>query len=127
MAKHYGTAHQSARCTVCHHPSRPEIDRALIDAVPYRTLAATYDVSPSALCRHIKHLQHQMVVQERHDEQTQAFNFLEKLELLEARLDRVFRKAEDTRSLNVSLGCLQEYVRVLALQEKVRHTLGKRL
>ncbi|MFA4901830.1 MAG: hypothetical protein WC600_03700 [Desulfobaccales bacterium] len=127
MAKHYGTAHQSARCTVCHHPSRPEIDRALIDAVPYRTLAATYGVSPSALCRHIKHLQHQMVVQERRTEQSQISQFLEKLELLEVRLDRLFRKAEDSRSLNVSLGCLQESIRVLALQEKVRHTLGKRL
>ncbi|MHB9074137.1 MAG: hypothetical protein ACYC6G_11500 [Desulfobaccales bacterium] len=127
MPKHYGPAHQSARCTVCHHPSRPEIDRALIDGVPYRTLAATHGVSASALCRHIKHLQHQMVIQERRTEQTQISQFLEKLELLEVRLDRLFRKAEDSRSLNVSLGCLQESVRVLALREKVRHSLGDRL
>jgi hypothetical protein len=127
MAKHYGPAHQSARCTVCQHPSRPEIDRALIEGVPYRTLAATHGVSASALCRHIKHLQHQMVIQERRTEQTKIAQFLEKLELLEVRLDRLFRKAEDSRSLNVSLGCLQESVRVLALQEKVRHTLGNQL
>jgi hypothetical protein len=127
MAKHYGPAHQSARCTVCQHPSRPEIDRALIEGVPYRTLAATHGVSASALCRHIKHLQHQMVIQERRTEQTKIAQFLEKLELLEVRLDRLFRKAEDSRSLNVSLGCLQESVRVLALQEKVRHTLGERV
>ena len=124
MAKHYGPAHQSARCTVFNHPARPEIDRGLIDAVPYRNLAATHGLSVSALCRHTHHLRHQMVLQERRTEQTQVSQFLEKLELLEARLDRLFRKAEESRSLSVSLGCLQESLRILTLQEKVRHSLG---
>ena len=123
MAKHYGPAHQSARCTVCNHPSRPEIDRALIDGVPYRTLAATHGLSVSALCRHTKHLRHQLVLQQRQADQSQASAFLEKLALLEARLDRLFRKAEESRSLHVSLGCLQESIRVLALREKFRHSL----
>ena len=124
MAKHYGPAHQSARCTVCNHPSRPEIDRALIDGVPYRTLAATHGLSVSALCRHTKHLRHQLVLQQRQADQSQASAFLEKLALLEVRLDRLFRKAEESRSLHVSLGCLQESLRILALREKFRHSLG---
>jgi hypothetical protein len=126
MAKHFGPAHQSARCTVCNHPSRPEIDRALIDGVPYRTLAATHGLSVSALCRHTKHLRHQLVIQERHTEQTQVSRFLERLELLEVRLDRLFRKAEESRSLSVSLGCLQESLRILSLREKFRHSLRDR-
>ena len=124
MAKHYGPAHQSARCTVCNHPSRPEIDRALIDGVPYRTLAATHGLSVSALCRHTKHLRHQLVLQQRQADQSQASAFLEKLALLEVRLDRLFRKAEESRSLHVSLGCLQESLRILSLREKFRHSLG---
>lgn len=124
MAKQYGPAHQSARCTVCNHPSRPEIDRALIDGVPYRTLAATHGLSASALCRHTRHLRHQLVIQQRQADQSQASAFLERLELLEVRLDRLFRKAEESRSLHVSLGCLQESIRVLSLREKVRHSLG---
>ena len=127
MAKHFGPSHQSGRCTVCNHPSRPEIDRALIDGVPYRTLAAAHGLSASALCRHTKHIRHQLVIQERHTEQTQVSQVLERLELLEARLDRLFRKAEDARSLNVSLGCVQESLRILALRERVRHSLGDRL
>lgn len=127
MAKHYGPSHQSARCTVCHHPSRPEIDRDLIDGVPYRTLAATHGLSASALCRHTKHIRHQLVLQERHTEQTQVSQVLERLELLEVRLDRLFRMAEQSRSLHVSLGCLQESLRLLALREKVRHSLVDRL
>ncbi len=124
MAKHYGPAHQSARCTVCNHPSRPEIDRALIDGLPLRTLAATHGLSASALCRHTKHLRHQLVLQQRQADQSQASAFLEKLALLEVRLDRLFRKAEESHSLHVSLGCLQESIRVLSLREKVRHSLG---
>jgi hypothetical protein len=124
MAKHFGPAHQSARCTVCNHPSRPDIDRALIDGVPLRTLAATHGLSASALFRHTRHLRHQLVLQQRQADQSQASAFLEKLELLEARLDRLFRKAEEAHSLHVSLGCLQESIRVLALREKLRHSLG---
>jgi hypothetical protein len=124
MAKQYGPAHQSARCTVCNHPSRPEIDRGLINAVPLRTLAATHGLSTSALFRHTRHLRHQLVLQQRQDDQSQASAFLEKLELLEVRLDRLFRKAEESRSLHVSLGCLQESLRVLALREKIRYSLG---
>ncbi len=50
--------------------------------------------------------------------------YREKLELLEVRLDRIFRKAEESHSLHVSLGCLQESIRVLSLREKIRHSLG---
>jgi hypothetical protein len=124
MAKHFGPTHQSARCTVCNHPSRPEIDQALIQGVPLRTLAATHTLSPSALCRHTRHIRHQLVIQQRQSDQSHAVAFLEKLALLEVRLDRIFRKAEESRSLHVSLGCLQESIRLLALREKVRHSLG---
>ena len=124
MAKHYGPAHQSARCTVCNHPSRPEIDLGLIDGVPLRTLAANHGLSSSALFRHTRHLRHQLVLQQRQADQFQVSAFLEKLELLEVRLDRLFRKAEESHSFHVSLGCLQESLRVLSLREKVRHSLG---
>jgi hypothetical protein len=127
MAKHFGPAHQSGRCTVCNHPSRPEIDRALIHGVPLRTLAATHGLSASALCRHTRHIRHQLVAQQRQAEQSQVSQFLEKLDLLEVRLDRLFRKAEEAHSLHVSLGCLQESIRILSLREKVRYSLRDRL
>jgi hypothetical protein len=89
----------------------------------YRTLAATHGLSASALCRHTRHLRHQLVIQERRTEQTQLSQFLEKLALPEVRRDRLFRQAEESRSLSVSLGCLQESLRLLSLREKVRHSL----
>ncbi len=126
MAKQYGPAHQSARCTVCNHPSHSDIDRALIDGVPLRTLAATHGLSVSALFRHTKHLQHQLDLHQRQVDRSQITQFLDKLELLEFRLDRLFHKAEESHSFHVSLGCLQESFRVLSLWERVRHSLEDR-
>ena len=127
MAKQYGPAPQSARCTVCSHPSLPEINRALIDGVSLRSLAATHNLSVSALFRHTKHLRHQFELQQRQADRAEITQFLDKLELLEFRLDRLFRKAEESHSFHVSLGCLQESFRVLSLWERVRHSQGDRL
>jgi hypothetical protein len=126
MAKPFVPTHQSARCTVCNHPSRQEIDRALIDGVPYRTLAVAHGLSSSALFRHTRHIRHQLIIEEQQAEQSRASQFLEKLELLEFRLDRLFHKAEDAYSFHISLGCLQESLRILSLREKVRRSLGDR-
>jgi len=126
MAKHFIPAYQSARCTVCNHPSRPEIDRALIDGVPSAPWPPPMASALGPLS-HTRHLRQQLVIQQRQADQSHVSAFLEKLELLEVRLDRLFRKAEESRSLHVSLGCLQESIRILSLREKFRHSLGDRL
>jgi hypothetical protein len=120
------TGSQPVRCSVCSHPSLPEIDRGLINSVPLRTLAGNFGLSPSALSRHTKHLRRQLAFEARHADQAHQAALLDKLDLLEVRLDRLFRKAEDFHSLHISLGCLQESIRVLFLREKVRHSLGGR-
>ena len=112
------------RCTVCNHPSLPEIDRALMDGLALRPLADHYGLSASALSRHLKHLLHALAARRRHAEHTRTVSLLEKLELLEARLDRLFRQAESLHSLHISLGCVQESIRLLALRERIRHSLN---
>jgi len=59
------------RCSVCNHLSRSEIDRGLMQAVPYRALAGQFNLSPSALCRHSKHLARALDAQRRHQDQSQ--------------------------------------------------------
>jgi hypothetical protein len=117
----------TARCTVCNHPSRAEIDRALINGVPLRTLAATHSLSSSALFRHTRHIREQLVVEQRQAEQSQVSQFLENLELLEFRLNRLYHKAEESHSLYISLGCLQESLRILSLKEKIRRSQAGRI
>jgi hypothetical protein len=44
------------------------------------------------------------------------------LDLFEFRLERIFHKAQDYNSLHVSLGCVQEAVRIFTLREKIRRS-----
>ncbi len=110
----------SNRCTICTHDSREEIDRALLAGVPYRTLAARYALSPSSLCRHTRHLARYLEAMQHHEDRTFQRAILDKLDLLETRLDRMFHKATETHSLRIALDCVREYLRVIALQEKFR-------
>ena len=112
------------RCTVCNHADRPEIHRELIRGVPSRALAGKYGLSPSALRRHTKHLAGQLDLQRRREDQVHITALLERLDLLNARLDRLFNSAADLRSLNVALGCVRESLRLVSLQERFRHGLG---
>lgn len=40
------------RCSVCTHPKVVEINRAILESVPYWTIAERYGVHPSSLHRH---------------------------------------------------------------------------
>ena len=114
------------RCSICNHPSRKEIDRGLMAAVPYRTLAGQFSLSLSALCRHSKHLARHLELQRRHEDQTHQAAMLERLELLNTRLDRLFNSAFDQRALHVALGCIRESLRLTlqkTLLERLRHPL----
>ena len=113
-------------CTVCHHPALAEIDRALMQGLSLRPLASLYGLSPSALSRHTKHLRRHLEDQRHQDQQAQLNAALDDLELLKVRLDRLFLKSEDAHSLHISLGCLQESLKLMALRSKLRHTIEGR-
>ena len=108
-------------CTVCTHTKRADIDRALMAGVSYRTLAAQYGPSPSALCRHVRHLSRYLDRAHHHEDLKYHQAVLDKLDLLEVRLTRVFQDANQSNSLRVALECIKEHVKVLALQGKFRH------
>jgi DNA-binding transcriptional ArsR family regulator len=113
-------------CTVCHHPALAEIDRALMQGMSLRPLAALYGLSPSALSRHTKHLRRALAHQRQSDQEAQFNAFLDELDLLKTRLDRLFRKSEDDHSLHISLGCIQETLKIITLRARLRHILEGR-
>jgi DNA-binding transcriptional ArsR family regulator len=111
------------RCTVCNHASLTAIDQALMDGFPLCDLAAQYGLSSSALSRHLKHLRQALTARDDREHQAHQAALLDELDLLKVRLGRLYRKSEDLHSLHISLGCIQESIRLLALQEKIRHSL----
>jgi hypothetical protein len=110
------------RCTVCHHASLPEIDRELTRGVPYRTLAAQFGLSASALRRHTKHLVRHLDQERRQRDQADLDSLLNRLDLLNTRLDRLFNHAAEQHSLYVALGCIRESLRLVSLTERFRHS-----
>ncbi|MCX5891334.1 MAG: hypothetical protein NTY36_18085 [Deltaproteobacteria bacterium] len=101
------------RCTVCNHAERPEIDRQLIRGVPYRALAEQFGLSSSALRRHTKHLAGALDNQRHHQDQANLAVLLERLDILNLRLDRLFNTATDQHSLFVALGAIRESLRLV--------------
>jgi hypothetical protein len=115
------------RCSVCTHPSRAAIDRALLAGLSRRPLAAQYGLSTAALSRHTHHLRQQLTLQENRFHQAQQQALLDHLDLLSTRLDRLYHTAADFRALHVALGCLRESIRLLSLQERFRLSLDSHL
>ena len=109
-----GTNLPPVRCSVCSHPSLPEINRGLIQGETYRSLAGQFGLSPSALCRHTKHLARHLDHEQREQDAYRQATLLDKLELLDVRLDRLFNSALEFRSLHVALGCIRESLRLHA-------------
>ena len=115
------------RCSVCSHPSRPEIDRGLMQGCPTAPWAgssasapppsaATPSISPATLTGSSAGRTH-----------SRQAALLEQLELLDTRLNRLFNSALDLRSLNVALGCIRESLRLhsqKALLERRRSGRG---
>lgn len=62
----------------------------------------------------------------RQDQEAQFHAFLDDLDLLKVRLDRLFRKSEDDHSLHISLGCIQESLKIITLRARLRHLLEGR-
>ena len=114
------------RCSVCAHPSLPEIDRGLIQGLTYRSLAAQFGLSPSALCRHTKHLARYLDHEQQEQDDFRQATLLEKLELLDVRLDRLFNSALEFRSLNVALGCIRESLRLHAQKSLLERRQNRR-
>jgi hypothetical protein len=110
------------RCSICTHPDLTAIDRAVLAGVSLRSLAARYGLSLSSLSRHTKHLRRALAAAADQDHQAHQAALLDKLDLFEVRLERIFRKAEDRDSLHISLGCVQESLRILTLRAKIRQS-----
>jgi hypothetical protein len=111
------------RCTICTHPNHTEIDNALLSGTSLRSVANHYELSLSSLSRHTKHLRRALAVAADADQQNLQAALLDKLDLFEFRLERIFHKAQDHQSsLHISLGCVQEAVRIFTLREKIRQS-----
>jgi len=96
-------------CTICEHPEREEIDRALVGDASNRSIASLYDVSEAAVRRHkSKHLPGKLALAHEAVEVAQADDLLADVRSLQARTLSILEAAEATRQLPTALRAIKE-------------------
>src|SRR5919112_1342791 len=114
-------------CTVCEHPERVAIDRALVGDASNRSIASLHDVSEAAVRRHkANHLPARLVMAEKASEIAEADGLLEQVRDLQARTLAILEGAESTRQHRTALSAIREARSNLELLAKLLGELDER-
>ncbi len=114
-------------CTVCEHPEKEAMDRALVGGASNRSLASLFGVSEAAVRRHkAKHLPAKLVMAEKAAEVAEAGDLLEQVRDLQSRAYGILDKAEGAGDLRAALGAIREARGNLALLAKLLGELDER-
>lgn len=96
-------------CTVCSHPNREALDRALVEGTAFPALVAEYRVSKDALSRHkANHLPAKLVMAEKATEVAEADELLDQVQDLQARTLSILEEAETTKQHRTALSAIRE-------------------
>ncbi len=111
-------------CTVCTHPQRPEIDRALTEmSDSNRRIASQYDVSERAIRDHkANHLKVRMLkaVERREDADIRtAIDVMGQLKAINGAALSVLKEARETRDGDLALKAIDRIHRQIELQAKL--------
>src|SRR5215212_9072023 len=83
-------------CTICEHPQRGEIDRALVGGASNRSAASLYDVSEAAVRRHkANHLPAKLVMAQAAEEVAEADSLLDQVRDLQDKALGILAKVEE--------------------------------
>lgn len=101
------------KCSVCNHPDRSEIDKALVTrSMSYRNIAERFGVSVGALSRHKANHLPRLVEAARASEVAQAVTsgvaLMDELDSLLNRALAILEAAEETGQLKVALQAIRE-------------------
>ena len=111
----------AGRCTVCRHERVAEIDEALVEGAPKRSIAVQYSLSPTAVQRHREsHLLEKLVRAKQIRDLTQAGELLSRVLSMERAARRILDSAEASGDLRTALQGIDRVLRSLALQGNLK-------
>ncbi len=114
-------------CSVCTHPNRDEIDRALVAGEPNRRIAARCDVTERAIRNHkAGHLPAKLVMAQEAAAVAEADDLLAQVRDLQRRAHNILDKAEEAGELRVALSAIREARGNLELLAKLLGELDDR-
>lgn len=107
-------------CTVCSHPDRKEIDRAILAGEPNRRIAAQWSLSETAVRRHKKdHIPKKVAKATEAREVVQADNLLDQVRALLSTAQSLTQRAESSGDLRTALAGVREIRGTLELMAKI--------
>ncbi len=96
-------------CTVCEHPERGAIDRALVGDASNRSVASLYDVSEAAARRHkANHLPAKLAKAHEAEEVSRADDLLRQVRALQSKTLNILLRAEGAGDLRTALSAVRE-------------------
>ena len=114
-------------CTICEHPDREAIDRALVGDSSNLSVSSLFGVSESAVRRHkANHLPAKLVMAQAAEEVAQADDLLQQVRDLQDRALAILGKAEAAGDLRTALGAIREARGNLELLAKLLGELDER-
>jgi transposase-like protein len=115
------------RCTVCDHPQRHGIDKALVTGAPYRSVAKRFGLSDSAVYRHkTEHLPTHLLKAREAEEVAQADDLLEQVRNLQTHALDILNRAEKAGDLRTALAAISQARGNLELLGKLAGELDER-
>jgi transposase-like protein len=114
-------------CTICSHEDRREIDRALVERMPYRRIAPRYGVSDRSLRRHARdHLPELLAKAYEAEQSAEADRLLTDMRRLQAKTLLILQRAEEADDLRTALAAVREARNNIALLAEMRGQLDRR-
>jgi hypothetical protein len=97
------------RCTVCDHLDSPSIDETLVTEAPYRSVAKWFELSESAVYRHmIEHLPAHLLKARELEDVARADDLLEQVRNLQAHAFDILKRAEQAGDLRNALAAISQ-------------------
>lgn len=107
-------------CSVCSHPSRDEVDAALVEGDSFRNVAKRFGTSSSAMFRHQEsHVSARLLKAQEIAEVSGADHLVEQVEDLKRKARQILQKAEAGGDLRTALAGVRELSRLIELIAKL--------
>jgi hypothetical protein len=107
------------RCTVCAHPERDTIERAVLARRPYRKIASQYGLTDVSIIRHRPHLSEKILTSSRIAEITRADDLVDRLISLALETQAVLARAKEAGNDELVLKAVARAEKQLELQARL--------
>ena len=115
------------RCTVCSHPERDAIDRAIVDGQPIRAIARQFGISKDAVYRHsLRHLPETVRNAHALREAKHADELLDRVETLVSEAEGLLTFGKDKEQAKAWSDGIRELRKCLELLARVTGELDER-